>query len=195
MLAQRGQGRAEKLTHVGKIELIRRVAGLSITTWWRRARLSRSEERASWVCLRSSLLPPALEKSGQGRLKYEISRQGRNKLFTECRPLLQKRFVLLPVVRQECEIVVGQGQVVLEVDVGRIIANGTPPSGLQDTLGRFLDGGTSAVAILTKREVTIDAVAKSRANVRLALKPSAVDLVLEREKTIAGKRSDDRPLA
>jgi len=65
----------------------------------------------------------------------------------------------------------------------QLVVNGTPPSGLQDTLGRFLDGGTSAVAILTKRKVTIDAVAKSPANVRLALKPSAVDVVLEREET------------
>jgi hypothetical protein len=47
----------------------------------------------------------------------------------------------------------------------QLVVNGTPPSGLQDTLGRFLDGGTSAVAILTKREVTIDAVAESRKNV------------------------------
>ena len=49
----------------------------------------------------------------------------------------------------------------------QLVVNRTPPSGLQDTLGRFLNGGTSAVAILTKREVTIDAVAESRKNVVL----------------------------
>jgi len=60
------------------------------------------------------------------------------------------------------------------------VVNGTSPSGLQDALGRFLDGGTSAVAILTKGKVTIDAVV----DVRVALKPSAVDVVIERENAI-----------
>jgi RHS repeat-associated protein len=74
----------------------------------------------------------------------------------------------------------------------QLIVNGTPPSGLQDTLGRFLDGGTSAVAILTKGKVTIDAVAENPAGVRLALKPSAVDAVLEREKLVRSKHSTGR---
>ena len=65
----------------------------------------------------------------------------------------------------------------------QLVVNGTPPSGLQDTLGRFLDGGTSAVAILSaKGKVTIDAVAENPAGARLALKPSAVDAVLEWEE-------------
>ncbi|MFI5460385.1 MAG: RHS repeat-associated core domain-containing protein [Isosphaerales bacterium] len=69
----------------------------------------------------------------------------------------------------------------------QLVVNENPPSGLQDTLGRFLDGGRSAVAILTKGKVTIDAVAKVPAGVRLALKPSAVDVVLERGETLRSR--------
>jgi hypothetical protein len=71
----------------------------------------------------------------------------------------------------------------------QLVVNGTPPTGLQDTLGRFLDGGANAVAILTNGKAKIDAVAEIRSGLRLALKPSAVDAVLEREETVRAKHS------
>ena len=77
----------------------------------------------------------------------------------------------------------------------QLVVNGKPPSGLQDTLGRYLDGGTGAVAILSaKGKVTIDAVAESPSRVRLALKPSAVDAVLEREEIVRSRHSKRRDL-
>ncbi len=74
----------------------------------------------------------------------------------------------------------------------QLVVNGTPPSGLQDTLGRYLDGGVSAVAILTKRKVTIDAVAENPASARIALKRSAVDVVLERGEIVRARHSTGR---
>ena len=74
----------------------------------------------------------------------------------------------------------------------QLVVNGTPPSGLQDTLGRFLDGGTKAVAILTKGKATIDAVAKSPADALITMKHAAVDAVLEREDTVASKHPTSR---
>ncbi len=45
----------------------------------------------------------------------------------------------------------------------QLVVNGTPPSGLQDTLGRLFDGGSNAVAILSKGgKVQIDPMLASR---------------------------------
>jgi hypothetical protein len=63
----------------------------------------------------------------------------------------------------------------------RFVVNETSPSGLQDTLGRLIDGGTNAVAILSKKNVTLEAAVASAADVRIALNPAAVDITLERE--------------
>jgi len=62
-----------------------------------------------------------------------------------------------------------------------LVVNETPPFGLQDTLGRFLDGGKNAVAILGNGGVTIEALVVRTAAARPALAPSAVDAVLERD--------------
>jgi hypothetical protein len=64
----------------------------------------------------------------------------------------------------------------------QLVVKGTPPSGLQDTLGRFLGGGTNAVAILSSHGTTIQTAAV--AATRLALVASAVDALLERETGI-----------
>ncbi len=65
-------------------------------------------------------------------------------------------------------------------------------SSRKDTLGRFLNGGTVAVAILTKGKATIEAVAENRAVASVALKRAAVDAVLEREETVPSKHSTSR---
>ncbi len=70
-----------------------------------------------------------------------------------------------------------------------LVVNGTPPSGLQDTLGRFLDGGKNAIAILSKGNVTIEALALSPADARRALVPSAVDAAIERDGDRSGASS------
>jgi hypothetical protein len=50
------------------------------------------------------------------------------------------------------------------------------PSGLQDALGRFVNGGENETAILTKRGVTITAAKQGPT----ALKPIHVDALLKR---------------
>ncbi len=68
----------------------------------------------------------------------------------------------------------------------QLVVNGTSPAGLQDTLGRFIDGGESAVAILSRKGATIDALTLSLDDVRKILKPSVVDALLEQpEASIA----------
>ena len=55
----------------------------------------------------------------------------------------------------------------------QLMVNGSPPSGLQDTLGRFLGGGTSAVAILSKGKCQIDPDARLEVFIADAVMPAS----------------------
>jgi hypothetical protein len=67
------------------------------------------------------------------------------------------------------------------------------PSGLQDSLGRLIDGnhdgqpGGNAVAVLGRGGATISAVVDQGIGPVLCLEPSAVDALLEREDLIGGR--------
>ena len=64
--------------------------------------------------------------------------------------------------------------------------NGTPPSGLQDTFGRLIDGddngtpGGNAAAVLRRSGVVISAIALARSSGGPTLEAAAVDALLER---------------
>jgi hypothetical protein len=58
---------------------------------------------------------------------------------------------------------------------------------LHDALGRPLNNGANVVAVISHGGVTVGAPTMSRADVRLDLKPAAVDAVIEREATL-GRR-------
>jgi hypothetical protein len=74
----------------------------------------------------------------------------------------------------------------------QLVVNATPPSGLQDTLGRFLDGGTSAVALLSKGKTTIETAARTAGDLRLAQIRAAIDIVLAHDVTIGSRKRDSR---
>jgi hypothetical protein len=94
----------------------------------------------------------------------------------------------------------------------QVLVYGTGSSGLEDSLGRLIDGdhngtaGGNAVAILTKKGATIDAapLARVEAHDRRALKSDLIDLLLERDdfsgltQTFgahrAARRVEQRPL-
>ena len=69
----------------------------------------------------------------------------------------------------------------------QIQVNGQPPSGLEDSFGRLIDGdhdrqpGGSAVALLGRGGATISAKAGSPAAAVPVIPPFAVDVLLERE--------------
>ena len=68
----------------------------------------------------------------------------------------------------------------------QLVVHGEPPSGLQDSLGRLIDGGKNATALLGRRGVTITAVRYTNTNEpQFLLESAAVDAVLEREGAIA----------
>jgi hypothetical protein len=93
----------------------------------------------------------------------------------------------------------------------QVLVHGVPPSGLQDSSGRFIDGkrdgqpGSDAVAVLSRGGTVINAVIGSAGDLRSAprrgqetraeqgvgrfrlLEPAAVDHLLEREEAIAVK--------
>jgi uncharacterized repeat protein (TIGR01451 family) len=71
----------------------------------------------------------------------------------------------------------------------QVLVNGTPPSGLRDTFGQFLGGGTNAIAILSKGKVTLEPAARSAADVRSALELAAFDAVLDRAAEIGSGHS------
>jgi hypothetical protein len=81
----------------------------------------------------------------------------------------------------------------------QLVVYGVPPSGLQDSLGRFIDGGHNgrpggnAVAVLSRGGATLSAISDHSTAVRrfrlALLTPAAVDLLLEREGAIAVKHS------
>jgi hypothetical protein len=88
----------------------------------------------------------------------------------------------------------------------QLLIHGTGPSGLQDSLGRLIDGkhdgqaGGDAVAILSRGGVSLAKVARGPAQARRASHPSAVDVLLERGDLIglrrpgAGARSHRLPM-
>jgi len=63
--------------------------------------------------------------------------------------------------------------------------NGNPPAGLQDSLGRFIDGdhngqpGGNAVAVLNRKGVTLSSLALARSSGGPNLQTAAVDVVLD----------------
>ena len=69
----------------------------------------------------------------------------------------------------------------------QLVVNGVPPSGLEDSYGRYIDGdhngtaGGNAIAILAKKSVLIDADVSERVEVREPLDRAViVDAVLSR---------------
>ena len=77
----------------------------------------------------------------------------------------------------------------------QVLVYGTPPSGLQDTDGRYIDGadngqaGSNAAAILTKKSVTIEAAVLARTDERTSQVSAATDAILERGELTRTKHS------
>src|SRR5262249_17293450 len=73
--------------------------------------------------------------------------------------------------------------------------NGLPPSGLQDSAGRLIDGnhdgqpGGNAVAVLGRGGATFSAVVYQAISTVPAFEPSAVDVLLEQEDMIGWRHS------
>jgi hypothetical protein len=71
--------------------------------------------------------------------------------------------------------------------------NGQPPSGLEDSAGRLIDGdhngqpGGNAVALLRRGGATISAVVSNHSDKVQVIEPYAIDVLLEREDVISGK--------
>ena len=76
----------------------------------------------------------------------------------------------------------------------QLVVYGSGQTALQDSLGRFIHGGTNAVALLRRAGVTVTAVLSNPTDVRQALEPSVVDVVLAREtsKTHVHRKSSHR---
>jgi len=70
----------------------------------------------------------------------------------------------------------------------QLLVYGTGTTGLQDIYGRYIDGGNNAIAMLSHKKATITAVASNPTDLRHALEPSAVDILLEREEMIIKPR-------
>jgi hypothetical protein len=68
--------------------------------------------------------------------------------------------------------------------------NGLPPSGLQDSAGRYIDGdhngtpGGNAVAVITKHGATIDAVSSGTAAVQTIAMSAIVDALFDRDEVV-----------
>jgi hypothetical protein len=75
----------------------------------------------------------------------------------------------------------------------QVLITGTPPSGLQDSLGRYIDGGRNPTAILAKRGVTITSAIELAADARPASEPAAVDAVLDRNHHLFQKTCSTLP--
>ena len=73
----------------------------------------------------------------------------------------------------------------------QLLVDGEPPSGLEDSLGRLIDGdhngtaGGNAVALITRGGATISAVVSTHSDKAQLIDPHAVDILLERENTFA----------
>jgi hypothetical protein len=80
----------------------------------------------------------------------------------------------------------------------QLVVDGLPPSGLEDSTGRLINGGNNAVAVLARGGVTITAVRQNPTDTPLprsrlpTLKPADVDALLERIDPIelTGNESD-----
>ena len=73
--------------------------------------------------------------------------------------------------------------------------SGQPPSGLEDSSGRLIDGdhnghtGGNAIALLHRGGATISARVHNPTDVKLAIERSAIDILLERGDLAGLKRS------
>jgi len=67
----------------------------------------------------------------------------------------------------------------------QLVVSGTPPAGLQDASGRFINGGKNAVAVLSSGGATIAAAISQPADTRTAVKAQVVDALLERNDLTA----------
>ncbi len=68
---------------------------------------------------------------------------------------------------------------------------GTPPNGLKDTAGQYIDGGKNSVAILSKSGATIDAVDLPQRNRPASQTAAIVDALLSQDG-LAGLRHSVR---
>jgi len=66
----------------------------------------------------------------------------------------------------------------------QLLVYGTGTTGLQDSYGRYIDGGNNATAVLSRHGATITAVASHPTQLRQAVGPDAVDVMLERDDAI-----------
>ncbi len=83
----------------------------------------------------------------------------------------------------------------------QLLIHGSGSSGLDDTFGRLIDGnddgraGGDAIAILRRRSVRLDQVARTAVGTAHSIHPSAVDKLLEQEDTTGSKLLPIRPAA
>ena len=81
----------------------------------------------------------------------------------------------------------------------QLLIEGQPPSGLEDTMGRFIDGadrgqpGSNAVAVLRRSGVTLTAVAYHAADWGPAISAAAVDFLAMSDDQLRGLRSAGAP--
>ena len=72
--------------------------------------------------------------------------------------------------------------------------NGQPPSGLEDSIGRLIDGdhdgqpGGNAVALLSRGGATISAVVSVHSDEVKGINPFAVNVLLDRGSVIRGRK-------
>jgi RHS repeat-associated protein len=81
-----------------------------------------------------------------------------------------------------------------------LVVYGTPPNGLKDTAGQYINGGKNAVAIISKAKVTIEAVSLAATDRQTSETAAAVDALLARDELAGlkkqrphGKRWAPRP--
>jgi len=70
----------------------------------------------------------------------------------------------------------------------QLLVYGTGTTGLEDSYGRYIDGGNDATAVLRRNGATINAVAANPTELRQGVERSAVDVLLEREEMIIKPR-------
>jgi len=67
----------------------------------------------------------------------------------------------------------------------QLLVDGVPPSGLQDSYGRYIDGGKNATAVLQRGGATITAILSTHSDRVQIVDPYAADILLEREDMFA----------
>ena len=122
VLAQLVQRVAKHLTSVSEILLTRRGVRL-IDQDLMKESPTLLQENPSDLGLPAFVLVAAHREISPPEVapEYEIARQRLDKLFPEFERLLQERSLFLPSLGQQREIVVGECQVTLEPDFGRIL--------------------------------------------------------------------------